>query len=65
MTLAQLLAFNLALFAAIFSPGPALLVAVRTTLTGGRLAGLAVGAGLGRDGIDLDIVGITRCRRHL
>ena len=47
MTLAQLLAFNLALLVAIASPGPALLMALRTTLSGGRRAGIAVGAGLG------------------
>ena len=47
MTLAQLLAFNVALLVAIASPGPALLMALRTTLSGGRRAGIAVGAGLG------------------
>ena len=47
MTFGQLLAFNLALLVAIASPGPALLMAIRTTLSGGRRAGIAVGAGLG------------------
>ena len=47
MTLGQFLAFNLALLVAIASPGPALLMAVRTTLSGGRRAGIGVGAGLG------------------
>ena len=47
MTLGQLLAFNVALLFAIASPGPALLVAVQTTLRSGRAAGIAVGAGLG------------------
>ena len=47
MTYGQLLAFNIALLVAIASPGPALLMAVRTTLSGGRTAGIAVGAGLG------------------
>ena len=47
MTLGQLLAFNLALLFAIASPGPALLMAVQTTLRSGRPAGVAVGAGLG------------------
>ena len=47
MTFGQLLAFNLALLVAIASPGPALLMAIRTTLSGGRGAGIAVGAGLG------------------
>ncbi|MEH6525591.1 MAG: LysE family transporter [Sneathiella sp.] len=47
MTFEHLLAFNLALFAAIASPGPALLVAIRTTLSSGRRAGIAMGAGLG------------------
>ena len=36
MTLAQLLAFNVTLLVAMFSPGPALLVAVQTNLTAGR-----------------------------
>ena len=47
MTLGQILAFNFALLVAIASPGPALLMAIRTTLSGGRSAGIAVGAGLG------------------
>ena len=47
MTFGQLLAFNIALLVAIASPGPALLMAIRTTLSGGRRAGIAVGAGLG------------------
>lgn len=45
--LAHLIAFNLTLLAAIASPGPALLVAIRTTLASGRRAGVATGAGLG------------------
>jgi threonine/homoserine/homoserine lactone efflux protein len=45
--LTHLIAFNVALFAAIASPGPALLVAIRTTLGAGRRAGIAVGLGLG------------------
>lgn len=44
---AQLIAFNLALLAAMASPGPALLVALRSTLAAGRGAGIATGAGLG------------------
>ena len=47
MTIGQLLAFNLALLVAIASPGPALPIAIGTTLSGGRSAGIAVGAGLG------------------
>ena len=47
MTFGQLLAFNVALLVAIASPGPALLMAIRTTLSGGRTAGMAVGVGLG------------------
>ena len=47
MTFGQLLAFNVALLVAIASPGPALLMAVKTTLSGGRTAGIAVGIGLG------------------
>ncbi len=47
MELSHLIAFNLALFAAIASPGPALLVAIKTTLSAGRQSGVAVGLGLG------------------
>ena len=47
MTLEQVIAFNLVLAAAIASPGPALLMAVQTSLSGGRRAGIAVGIGLG------------------
>ena len=47
MTLEQIVAFNLVLAAAIASPGPALLMAVQTSLSAGRRAGIAVGAGLG------------------
>ncbi|MEL6219222.1 MAG: LysE family transporter [Pseudomonadota bacterium] len=43
----HILAFNLALLAALVSPGPALLIAIRTTLVEGRLAGVATGCGLG------------------
>ena len=46
MELAHLIAFNLALFAALISPGPAMLVAMRASLTGGGRTGVAVGAGL-------------------
>ncbi len=47
MQITHLLAFNLALLAAIASPGPALLVAIKTSLTAGRRAGIAIGLGLG------------------
>ncbi len=47
MTLEQIIAFNLVLAAAIASPGPALLMAAQTSLSAGRRAGMAVGAGLG------------------
>jgi threonine/homoserine/homoserine lactone efflux protein len=47
MSFEHLVAFNVALIAAILSPGPALLVAVRTSLSAGRRAGIAIGAGLG------------------
>lgn len=47
MTIEHLIAFNLTLLAAIASPGPALLVAIRTTLSSGRRSGMAVGFGLG------------------
>ena len=47
MSIHHLIAFNIALIAAILSPGPAFLVAVQTTLRSGRRAGIAVGCGLG------------------
>lgn len=47
MTLEHLIAFNVALIAAILSPGPAFLVAIRTTLSAGRKSGVAMGFGLG------------------
>lgn len=47
MELTHIIAFNIALFAAIASPGPALLVAIKTTLSSGRRTGVAVGLGLG------------------
>ena len=47
MTVEQLIAFNLALLVAIASPGPALLVAIQTTLSSGRRGGIAIGCGLG------------------
>ena len=47
LELHHLLAFNLALFAAIASPGPALLVAIKTTLSSGKGAGIQIGLGLG------------------
>ena len=46
MEVAHLVAFNLALAAAWASPGPAMLVAMRSTFSGGRRAGLATGCGL-------------------
>ena len=42
-----MIAFNLALIAAILSPGPAFLVAVQTTLSSGRKSGVSIGLGLG------------------
>ena len=47
MTLEQIIVFNFALLAALASPGPALLVAIRTMLGRGCVAGLAMGLGLG------------------
>lgn len=47
MTLTDLLAFNLTLLAALASPGPALLFALRQSVRGGFLTGVATGAGLG------------------
>lgn len=47
MELTHLIAFNLALLAALLSPGPAMLMAIRTTLSSGRRAGILFGIGLG------------------
>ncbi len=46
MEVGHLVAFNVALAAAWASPGPAMLVAMRSTLSGGRRSGLATGCGL-------------------
>lgn len=46
MTIEQLIAFNVTLLAAMASPGPALLMLIRTSLVGGRMAGIATGCGL-------------------
>ena len=43
---AHLIAFNLTLLAALVSPGPAMLMALRTTIVQGRMAGIATGLGL-------------------
>lgn len=42
----HLVAFNLTLLAAMASPGPALLHALRQSISGGRATGIATGAGL-------------------
>ena len=47
MTSTHLIAFNIALLAAIASPGPAFLVAVHTTVTDGTRSGIILGLGLG------------------
>jgi len=47
MEAGHLIAFNLTLLAALASPGPALLLALKTTLSEGRLAGIMTGLGLG------------------
>ena len=47
METAHLIAFNLALLAALISPGPGMLVALRATLAEGRRAGVLTGMGLG------------------
>lgn len=46
MDLSHVITFNIALMAALASPGPALLYAIRSTLSGGRAAGIATGCGL-------------------
>ena len=47
MELTHLIAFNLTLLAALASPGPAMLLSIRATLSGGRAKGMATGLGLG------------------
>lgn len=47
MTLEMMIAFNLALLAAIASPGPALLMSIRTSIVRGQIAGIFFGVGLG------------------
>lgn len=47
MSIEHIIAFNIALVAAIASPGPALLVAIQTTLRSGRTSGISIGCGLG------------------
>lgn len=46
MELSHILVFNMALMAALISPGPALLVSVQTSLMSGRTAGIGTGLGL-------------------
>lgn len=46
MSFELIIAFNIALLAAIASPGPALLMAIRTALVKGRAAGIRLGIGL-------------------
>ena len=43
----HVIAFNITLLAAMASPGPALVVAIRTVLSAGGRAGIAIGCGLG------------------
>ncbi|MEQ6203754.1 LysE family transporter [Sulfitobacter sp. HNIBRBA2951] len=47
MTLAHLIAFNAVLIVSILSPGAAFLMAVRSSISNGRRAGIATGLGLG------------------
>ena len=46
MELGHIIAFNLALLAAIASPGPSLLFLIKSTLAGGRRVGMSAAAGL-------------------
>ncbi len=47
ITLAQLIAFNVTLLAAMASPGPAFLLVLRNAIADGRRAGILTGTGLG------------------
>jgi threonine/homoserine/homoserine lactone efflux protein len=46
MDITHIVAFNIALFAALVSPGPAMICAMQATLSKGRSAGVGVGLGL-------------------
>lgn len=46
MSIAHLLTFNIALIIALISPGPAMLIAIQSTLSSGRKAGIFAGFGL-------------------
>ena len=46
MDVTHIIAFNIALFAALVSPGPAMICAIQATLSNGRSAGVRVGLGL-------------------
>lgn len=46
MDFSHIIVFNMALFAALISPGPALLVSVQTSVMSGRVAGISTGLGL-------------------
>ena len=47
MTVEALIAFNLVLLAALASPGAAMLFVIKVTVSGGRMAGIMTGLGLG------------------
>ena len=47
MTWETMIAFNLVLLASLASPGPAMLYAIKVTMSSGRLAGFLSGLGLG------------------
>lgn len=47
MTWETMIAFNLVLLASLASPGPAMLYAIKVTMSSGRLAGYLAGLGLG------------------
>ena len=65
MTWAQLVTFNIVLIVAIASPGPAMLMATQTSLSAGRTAGIAVGAGLGLMAAIWTMMALLRFRRGL
>ncbi len=47
MSFDHIILFNIALLVAIASPGPAMLVAIQTSISEGKVAGIAIGCGLG------------------
>ncbi|MGH1350876.1 MAG: hypothetical protein ACRBBN_08720 [Methyloligellaceae bacterium] len=62
MSFDHIVLFNLALLVAIASPGPAMLVAIQTSISEGKRAGIALVAVLAlwpRHGLGMDAAGVA------